>query len=278
MFNNRRLIIATKHKKENVIAPIFEKALGVNCFTVTNLDTDELGTFSGEIDRIHDPITTVRNKCLMAMELTKCDLAIASEGSFGPHPSLYFASADDELLMFIDKRNDLEVTIREISVETNFSGREIIDKTELDEFLNSTKFPSHGLIIRKSKDEYVDMVKGIHNIHHLHDNFNKLHNKFGKCYVETDMRAMHNPMRMKIISSAAQKLADKIKSTCPNCKTPGFGITSVKAGLPCEICHFPTRSTLSYIYSCQKCNHQKEDLFPKGKKTETPMFCDNCNP
>lgn len=60
MFKGRNLLIATKHEKEKVIAPILEKELGVKCFVVTNLDTDEFGTFTGEIDRKDDPITTAK--------------------------------------------------------------------------------------------------------------------------------------------------------------------------------------------------------------------------
>ena len=115
IFKGRKLLIATKHEKEKVIAPILEKELGVKCFVVKNFDTDKLGTFTGEIDRIDDPITTVRNKCIMAMELMNCDLAIASEGSFGAHPTIYFVPADDEFLIFIDKKNGLEIIAREIS-------------------------------------------------------------------------------------------------------------------------------------------------------------------
>lgn len=88
-FKGRRLLIATKHKKERVIAPILEKELGVNCF-VTDIDTDKFGTFTGEIERKEDAISTARNKCLLAMELENCDLVLASEGSFGAHPSLFF--------------------------------------------------------------------------------------------------------------------------------------------------------------------------------------------
>jgi len=29
------------------------------------------------------------------MEASKCDLGVAIEGSFGGHPSMFFASADD---------------------------------------------------------------------------------------------------------------------------------------------------------------------------------------
>lgn len=93
MFEGRRLLIATQHKKEKIIAPILEKELGVRCFVSSNFDTDALGTFSGEIERSEDPINTVRKKCLMAMQTYDCDLAVASEGSFGPHPSLFFCSS-----------------------------------------------------------------------------------------------------------------------------------------------------------------------------------------
>jgi len=79
------------------------------------------------------------------------------------------------------------------------------------------------------------------------------------------MRAMYNPTRMKVIESAAIKLANKITSCCPNCNTPGFGVTDAKRGLPCEWCRFPTRSTLSHIYICQKCSYVKEKNL--GEKT-----------
>jgi hypothetical protein len=41
------------------------------------------------------PIATARQKCLLA-KLSNCDLGVASEGSFGSHPSIFIASADDE--------------------------------------------------------------------------------------------------------------------------------------------------------------------------------------
>ena len=49
MFVGRKLIIATKHKKENVIAHLFRKAFEVECFVDPFFDTDRLGTFTGEI-------------------------------------------------------------------------------------------------------------------------------------------------------------------------------------------------------------------------------------
>ena len=278
MFKGRKLLIATKHQKEKVIAPVLEKILGVDCFVVENLDTDILGTFTGEVERKDDPITTARKKCLMAMEFCNCDLAIASEGSFGPHPTLFFVPADDEMLLFIDRKNDLEIIVRELSTDTNFSGSEIKTKKQLVDFAEQIKFPSHGLIIRKAKDEFTEIVKGITDWEMLKKTFRHFISAYGTAYAETDMRAMYNPTRMSVIEKATNKLADKINSPCPQCNTPGFGITEAKQGLRCILCNFPTHSTLSYIYMCKKCSFRKQEMYPNKKTTEDPMYCDRCNP
>jgi len=55
VFENRKLIIATKHDKERVIAPLVNKYLGINKTFTTDFDTDSLGTFTGEIERKEDP-------------------------------------------------------------------------------------------------------------------------------------------------------------------------------------------------------------------------------
>ena len=51
LFAGRKLVIATKHGKESVLKPLFDKELGVKSELVEGLDTDLLGTFSGEIER-----------------------------------------------------------------------------------------------------------------------------------------------------------------------------------------------------------------------------------
>jgi len=278
MFKGRSLVIATKHEKEKVIAPLLEQALGVACFIQEGFDTDTLGTFTGEIERELDPIATARQKCLLAMEVSNCDLGIASEGSFGPHPSIFFVSADDEFLIFIDKKNDLEIIVRELSTETNFNGSEIKNEQELLDFADLVKFPSHGLILRKSKIDNSYIVKGITNLEDLKKSFHLMLEKFNNVYAETDMRAMHNPSRMTVIKNATKKLVDKVNSCCPQCNIPGFGVTDAKKGLECSLCGSPTNSTLSFIYSCQKCHFKKEEMYPHKKTTEEPMYCDFCNP
>jgi ribosomal protein S27AE len=278
MFSGRELVVATKHQKEKVIAPIIEHALGVKCIVPGGLDTDLLGTFSGEVERVDDPIATARKKCLMAMEQTHATLAVASEGSFGPHPSLFFVPADEEFLFFMDRENDLEIIVREISTETNFNKKEISTREELDSFAHLAGFPSHGLILKSKASDHQDLIKGIQDWDELYQAFDKIIDKASSVHVETDMRAFCNPTRMRVIEKAAIKLVEKIKSVCPNCSTPGFGITDHREGLPCSWCGSPTRSTLSYIYSCTKCSFFREENYPNGKKEEDPMYCDRCNP
>jgi hypothetical protein len=278
MFKGRKLLIATKHNKEHVIAPILEEGLGVHCFVPDNYDSDIFGTFSGEVERKNTAVETVRAKCLAAMAEFDCDLGIASEGSFGSHPSIFFAQADDEFLIFIDKKNDLEIIARELSLDTNFYGAAISNKEMLADFASKVQFPSHAIILRSKADDLTDMIKGISTTSQLEESFQNLMSVYGSVYAETDMRAMYNPTRMNVIKIATQKLLETIKIACPSCKTPGFSITDVKQGLPCSWCSAPTRSTLSFIYSCKKCPYSFEKMYPHQKTTEEPGFCDSCNP
>ncbi|UYZ60001.1 DUF6671 family protein [Hymenobacter latericus] len=278
MFQDRQLLIATKHDKQRVIAPILEQELGVVCVVAEGLDTDELGTFTGEIARTLDPVAAAREKCRRAMARTGCDLCVASEGSFGPHPASFFVPADDELLVFVDARHNLEVVVRELSLDTNFSGQKIATAAELQAFAGQAGFPGHGLILRKSRDESTDIFKDITDEAALQQAFAYLLGKYGHAYAETDMRAHRNPTRMRVIEAATRKLAAQLKSECPGCHMPGFGVTEARKGLPCSWCSQPTNAVLSFVYQCRHCGYQREERYPHNKTTEDPMYCDHCNP
>lgn len=272
------MIIATKHGKEKVFAPLLEKQLKVKCIIPKNFDTDLFGTFTGEIERTLDPISTLRKKCLSAMHLCNCDMGVASEGSFGPHPTLGFVNADEELIIFIDDKNKIEVLARELSLKTNFDGQDVFSELELIEFAIRTKFPSHGLILKAKHNNGLEIFKDFKNLKELKLTFNNLIKNGFTISIETDMRAMNNPTRMKVIQIATKKLINKLKTHCPNCDTIGFEIVEAISGLPCQLCAMPTRSTLKHIYACKKCDFKKEKKYPYKKLTEDPMYCDFCNP
>ena len=277
-FSGRNAIIVTKHGKENVMVPIFNARLQLSCEVNRVFDTDQLGCFSGEIRREDDVQQVLRKKCLAGLEDTNFDIAIASEGSFYPHPQIWFRSCNEERIMIMDKKNNLEITAHTLSLDTNHASKQVSDWDELTKFAEGAGFPQHGLILRSGTNQYTHQMKGIRDIHILKEAFQSLLTVNGTVYVETDMRAYVNPSRMKVIETTAQKLCDKILSLCPICQWPGFSISDYKTGLPCSECEYPTRSVLSVMYKCNHCHHTREELYPKGKKVEDPQYCDQCNP
>ncbi|MEE4279321.1 MAG: DUF6671 family protein [Halieaceae bacterium] len=278
MFEGRRLLIATMHAKEQAIAPVLEAELGVSCTTPENLDTDLLGTFTGEIERTLDPVAAAREKCRRAMDATGLDLAVASEGSFGPHPVMVFVPGGEELLVLVDRADDLELVVRDVSAATNFATAELREESELQSFAEKAQFPGHALILRKARDSAEDIHKGIHDRGELLRVFRDLRSRYESVFVETDMRAKHNPTRMAAIGAAARKLAELAKSPCPQCGAPGFTITDVIRGLPCELCGLPTNGISRNVLSCGRCAYTEDVRHPNGKTAEDPMYCEFCNP
>lgn len=264
------------HGKEQVIAPVLEEMLGVNCFTSGGLNTDQFGTFSGEVVRQKTPYATALDKCRLAMELTGCDLAVASEGSFGPHPVAGFISVDEELLVFHDRLRQLTVAVTESSVNTNFGSCDCATFQEAIDFAKAAGFPAHGLVVKTRHGRTVD--KGIVQLQNLKQAFDTAWVAGLPVKIETDMRACYNPRRMQVIAKAAVKLAAALISNCPACAWPGFVVTDAERGLPCSQCGLPTRSVSKHVLVCKKCAHRVERPFPAGKQAEDPMHCDFCNP
>ncbi|MFN8277121.1 MAG: DUF6671 family protein [Chitinophagales bacterium] len=275
MFQHREVWLATKHRKEEVVAPVLEEAFQMKIRVPDGLDTDTLGTFSGEVPRPGDPVQTLRMKCQMVLDQFGGDLALASEGSFGAHPQAGFVPVDEEWMMLLDTRNEVEIVVRELSMETNFNASDFVTESELMSFAKRAHFPTHGLIL-KGKDGRI--VKGIADQQMLMATYRELLSGGLPLRVETDMRAMYNPTRMQVIKTTARKLVQQMQSVCKQCGTPGYGVVRSEMGLPCEWCSQPTKAILAWIYQCKKCGIEERQLFPQGKQTENPMYCDSCNP
>lgn len=277
-FAGRKVAIGTQHGKEKVIAPAFETILGVLCTVPSAINTDQFGTFSGEIERVGNPIEALRKKCKHTSIVSGFDLVIASEGSFGSHPSLVFVPADEEWMMLTDYKNELEITARVCRTNTNFQHAKITTERELRAFAELVQFPSHALVLKENETSVSSCEKGISSWEKLESTFKRMVDANGSAWVETDMRAHLNPTRMNVIEEVTHLLLQKIQSACPSCTAPGFSVTKSISGLQCDWCNSPTLSTKSHLYSCQKCNFAVEKKYPLGKQTESPEFCLHCNP
>lgn len=280
-FTGRTLGVATMHGKERAIGPALQSALGLVGFApITGIDTDRFGAFSGEVQRTLDPLNACIAKARHGAEVGGLDLVIASEGSFGPYPPVPFVSSDEELLALYDARDDRVFTHRHVSLETMFGGELIHHPDEALAFGTRMGFPSHHLVVRPSKvfSPGDTVHKGVNDRYELVRITAALIEAHGTCWVESDLRAMGNPTRMRVIEETAQRFAEELQRACPYCGACWFRVTDSRSGLPCGYCGTPTASTRSYVRSCWKCSSEMHVPRPDGKETEEQQYCPICNP
>jgi hypothetical protein len=279
-FRNRTAILATMHRKEDVIAPILEAGLGLRVVVPAGLNTDEFGTFSRDRDRPGSQLETARFKAQRALELSGETLAIASEGSFAPHSS-FPAACDRELVLLLDQANQLEIVGEAISLETNFRHQTIRTVEEAQQFATAIG-AAHGLIVMATATarQPEDIIKGITTPDQLIAAVTTMleRSPTGSIHLETDMRALYNPTRMMVIAEATRHLLALAQIPCAQCATPGFAIAERRVGLPCEWCGLPTALTHSVVRRCQTCDFSQVDFFPDGATSANPADCSYCNP
>lgn len=280
-FAGLKLGVATIHGKEQVIGPVLEQALGLSGYSaIPDADTDRFGAFSGEVQRTLDPLAACEAKARHGAEVSGLDLVVASEGSFGPCPPAPFIPCDEEFLVLFDARDGRIFHHRHVSLETVFGGEACTNWAQANAFADRMKFPSHHLVVRaREKWKHGDAVlKGIRNEYVFRGAVEGMLEQHGSCWVETDMRAMANPTRMRVIAGTAVRFAAELTTTCPVCQACWFRITHPLAGLPCELCGWPTASMRAYLHACWACAHTESRPRPDGKRNEEPQHCGNCNP
>lgn len=277
VYQDIKIILATKHKKEEAIRKPFEDAFNAKIFVPDDYDSDQFGTFTGEIPRHDTAYDTVINKAKEASLRYSFDYAIANEGSFGPHPTIYFAPADIELITFIDNKYDIVVIESEMTTETNYGHQDISVTTDYTDFLKKIKFGTHGLIIR-CLDNNTIIAKGVNQLEELASILKSSFERYKEIRLETDMRAMMNPTRMSVINKVATKLVQRLQQKCQQCKTPGFGKMSMEGHLLCEACGTETERYQTKVLSCIKCDYKEYLPRPDGLEKAEQKDCPYCNP
>lgn len=203
-------------------------------------------------------------KAETALSVTNETLALASEGTFGPHPSNPFVPCNREIVILLDKTNEIEIIGQAISIETNFNHSIIKNIQEAHEFAEKAGFPEHALVVmvHPSPKNQEEIIKGINTTEQLVEavTFALKRSETGKISIETDMRALYNPTRMTNIVRATRDLINKIQNTCPNCDFPGFDVFSRKIGLPCAYCHSPTEITLAVTINVKNVIFERCDV------------------
>ena len=281
--------LATMHGKEIAIAPAMRAQLGLNVITPPDLDTDVLGTFTGEISRVGTMRDVAIRKARLGMGISGLKIGIASEGSFGPHPHIPFFRAGLELMVFVDDERDLIITEALIAEEINHDEAVVLSASELEPFLPRVSFPDHALVVApnltaspwwKLHPERARSRKGIVSYDELVDAVARAGriSEDGRARITTDLRAHMNPTRMRAIARLASLLAVRIATECPECHAPGFGRVRPAPGLPCRDCGEESTIPRGDILRCVACEHEREKRRLPICGSAEPGECPRCNP
>lgn len=277
-----RAVIATMHGKEQVIAPVLTEALGLHCNVTEGLDTDAFGTFARERARTGTALDAARAKAEAAFALLpEARIAIASEGSFGPHPHIPWAPMGREVVLLVDRDTGIEIAGYDTTLDVRYAHVIAQSLSEAEAFAARIGFPEHALIVMGFAGDApcpaIALSKGIIAPDTLASAVSEAIALSGAAFVETDMRAHLNPTRMAAIRRAAQDLVSRYASRCPACAKPGFAVTQRIAGLPCRWCGMPTTLPVTEVLACNGCGHREER--PASAATSAdPGHCQHCNP
>lgn len=286
-----RAAVATKHHKTATIARALGGPTGLNLQTAS-VDTDTLGTFTGETPRPGSPRQTVIAKAEWAGRHSGLDLGIGSEGSFFPHPDVGFITMHIEHVALHQTSTELTIIgsatstaawahTRTLSPHDSLSSPDSV-ANEFGELLASG---TQRLIVRPDTSSTPTAArasgisKGIATLAELHTAVDHalVHSATGRVIVETDLRAHHCPPRHDLIQAAAQDLAHRLATRCPACHSPGYGHHKSIPGAPCAWCASPTTTLLHHMYSCPACHHTEVEPIPGSTKAD-PGTCQDCNP
>ena len=280
-YDDELAVLATMHAKERVIAPLLERSLGLRVRVSSGIDTDRFGTFSREVERTGSQLDAARAKIAAAFaEAPDARVALASEGSFGPHPYIPFAPLAREIVVLHDRHSGLELIGHHADLTTNFCHAVVSDVEAAFSFAGRVGFPAHGVIVMGAMDGQPAparaLIKDIRGRADLEHAVTQVIGMCGAAFVETDMRAHRNPTRMRAIKRATLHLIRRFRSQCPACAVPGFAVTERPSGLPCSWCGEPTRAVKADVFSCLACGHRLER--PVIATSVGPEQCDHCNP
>lgn len=272
-------MLSTKHEKLALVAPALARAVALEVASV-EVDTDQLGTFTGDVARAHPPLETAVRKARLGMAASGSPLGVASEGTVGPDVTVPFLTADRELVVLVD--DELGIVIHEeyTAYDGVMASTTAAAGDDLDAFLARADFPRHRLIARPNLDTVGPIVKGIADLPTLRRAVADASaaSRDGLARVETDLRAHVDPSRRRVIEAAAERLAARVAALCPSCATPGWGPVDLVTGVPCAACGTTVEVVRAEIDGCTRCDLRIERPIVRSARTADPSTCPHCTP
>ena len=265
------------HAKERALAAPFRRVLGAE-IVVPRLDTDVLGTFSGEVPRPDALVETCAIKAELAFRSLDVDCAIANEGSYGPIDRVPLTPSGIELLAFVDRRRGIR-HVETLPTHRTSWRLQRFAKGDPDRLLalKGMGFPEFGVFVVCSSD----MSRPIKNLATVDAVIAAMdreaeRSEDGLAVLYSDMRAHRNPLRMQVLRAVGFRLARRLQRLCPRCDAPGFGPIGSRRGLPCESCGEPTHWIDFEMDGCNVCGHASSRPRRDGRRTAPRLRCHAC--
>lgn len=277
-YEGRRIAIATKHDKHLVLDRAFRHGLGAS-LVLAGVDTDQLGTFTGDVARPGPPADVVVRKARLGMAAASLPIGLASEASFFPYPPVPVVQAHHELLSLVDDELAISVTESIWSLKTNHAATTLGVGDDYRPFLTRVGFDTHALVVRPHPGDG-PIIKGIVTVAGLTEAIAQAAERSpdAKAMVETDMRAHHNRSRRLVLRHLGYRLVRRLRLACPGCGLPGWGRTETVTGLPCEQCATPTAEPIGFRDGCPHCGLTGALHRTAASATAEPARCPYCNP
>jgi hypothetical protein len=279
-YANQRIGLATMHAKERAIAPPFRRLLGAEIVVAPDLDTDLLGTFSGDVPRPDAVVETCALKAELVFRSLDVDCAVASEGSYGPIERVPLVPSGIEIMAFVDRKRGIRIVETLNTHRTNWRlMRFRAGDPAVPLIVKAMGFPRYGVFVVCSSD-WSHPIKDLSTVDDIVSAMNQEANRStdGLAVLYADMRAHRNPTRMRVLRATSWKLAKRLERLCPKCHAPGFGGIGSRRGLPCEACSCPTHWVHFETDGCSVCGHAESRPRKDGRQTAPKLSCRSCHP
>ena len=273
-YDGGTIVFATMHDKHRLAEGSFAELLGATVVAPEHLDTDQLGTFAGDIPRTLSPYHAALVKARLAMQISGVPFALASEGSFTS--LLGLGVENTELLLFIDSERGLELVESSTMDWPLPAGGTIRSAAEAAAFAAAVGFPAQGLTLRIEGEGGLVVVKDVPALDDLTRQVERALGGGGTVTLIADYRAHRSPLRAHRIRALCERMALRLATPCPHCASPGFGRVTPERGVPCAQCGRATDLIAADIDGCGVCDHRERR--PRSVTAADPGYCDHCNP
>lgn len=291
-YAGRPAAMATMHDKAAVLGPVFAAA-GIHVVPVV-VDTDTLGTFTGDVPRAGGLFDTAVGKARLGAAVSGLALNLASEGDFAPDPLTGLFVVQREAVALVDSDTGLVVLGRAAAPASWVRSWTVTADDDLGVIADEVDLSTHRLVVRpepevdgsavdgsgvdgsRDQADAEGITKGVAERAVLREAVHRAAELAPRVRVETDLRSHVCPPRHAVMRSAAADLVLRLNTRCPQCHRPGFGPEEETGHASCSHCGSATGVPTHVVDRCPTCDH--EERRPLVRPTVDPGHCASCNP